>query len=284
MGCFMKTILRSVFDEWEQVTPYKELKEDLLRYKNILSSDVYSYFEALLGLDVSILNNYSREFEEMVSGMDIYRKLAIFNNYHFARRIFECESKDIPLEIGGNERGIEGLKVEGKVGNVSFPIFDYNYSMAYDTFNRYPIQEGCKVIKTGDINLYRDCILEGDSIQEDILLNIKNCMKKLNMEKNPYLNGRKSDYTDMLISMWNLRHEVELKYYQRLFKRFNEGQIYTDGYLEQCSIQEHFDKVFRDAYGINDDNDFDEDKIHDNVRILTKQYVSGNLIENNRYL
>lgn len=279
----MKTILRSVFDEWERVTPYKELKDELLRYKNILSSDVYSYFEALLGLDISILNNYSREFEEMVSGMDIYRKLVMYNNYHFARRIFDKESKNISLEIGGNERGIEGLTVEGKIGEVNFPIFDYNYSMAYDTFNRHPIPDGCKVIKTGDINLYRDCILEGDNVQEDILLNIKNCMRELSMEKNPYLKGKKSEYNDTLVSMWNLRHEVEIKYYQRLFKRLSERQIYSSYFLEQCNIQNYFDKIFRDAYGISDDDCFDEKVIKDNAKVLTKKYIGGNLIENNKY-
>ena len=155
--------------------------------------------------------------------------------------------------------------------------------MAYDIFNRHPIPDGCKVIKTGDINLYRDCILEGDSVQEYILINIKNRIRELSMEKNPYLNGRKSEYNNTLISMWNLRHEVEIKYYQRLFKRLSEGQIYTDGYLYQCNIQEYFDKIFRAVYGINNDDSFDEDIIKDNVRVLTKKYVSGKLIENNRY-
>lgn len=284
----METILRSVFDEWEKVSSREELLEELKEYRFILSSYVYEYFRDLIDCEVSILSHYCKNDEvfrnEKVTGLDIYRKIGIYNIYHQALDLFLKEKSHFPIEIGGNERGIEGLRVEGRVNDIVFPLFDYNYSMTYDTFNRLSVNDGCKVVKIGDIDLYRSIVInEIRNLNGDNYKRIIEVLKKLRREKNPYKYG---DYvSDVQKShTWEYYRNKKLMYYNRLLSVSNDSERNYDVLLKASKIQDYFSDLLRKNYGLEEDSSFDSEAIHGNAITLSKKYPCVRVSEHTKYI
>ena len=168
----MVSYLRSVFDLWERVSNREDLIQELKEHRWMLSEELYEYFLKLfdfyqysvfddaLGMDYSKRKNFS--------GLDIYRKLAIYNIYHHALEIFDKNAEKYSIVIGGNDRGIEGLQVDGILSDKSFKIFDYSYSMAVNVFDRMVVPDGCKIDKIGDVHLFSTSVLDkhGDQLTD----------------------------------------------------------------------------------------------------------------------
>lgn len=287
-GIFMRTILRSSFDRWEKVSNREELISELKEYRFILSSYVYEYFKSLVDCEVSIFNHYCKNDEvirnEKISGLDIYRKIAIYNIYNQALDLFLKEKNNFPIEIGGNERGIEGLTVNGIINDKIFSIFDYNYSMAYDTFNRMPIPDGCKVVKVGDVNLYRSNVIkEISNLNKDGVNRIIQLLKNLRSEKNPYRSGIYV-YDDNKSNVWEFNHSRKIMYYTMLLSISNDPNRNYDALLEQSKIQDYFSLLLRKNYGLEEDSSFDSEVINGKSVVLSKKYPEASVSETVRYL
>ena len=274
----MKTILRSVFDEWEKVYSKEELQEELKCYQNILSSEMYHYFEKLLHCEISVfyddnfINNYLRK---EISGLDIYRKLAIYNIYHQAIDAFHDSKYRDYVDIGGNSKGIEGLQVEGRKRDQVFPLFLYDYSMASNVYDRIKVPNGCKVIKIGDVDLYLDNVIASDGMRDVIIHNLNNKIRNLSLEE--CVDSRhclKSYY------IWDYQHKDEMYYYNDLLKKIKNKD--NDASINE--MQEYFSSLFLKNYGLDHDECFDTDVLDGNVRTLTRKYPGGSVRKHIRYI
>ena len=278
----METILRSVFDLWEKVPNEEALIHELSGYQSLLSDKMYQYLESLLE-DSSVLKDWNYIFgpidnndREKICGIDIYRKLAIYNIYHNALRIFEKEKDTYPIIIGGNDKGIEGLKVEGKVGSKIFSIFDYDYSMALNTFDRIPIPNGCKVTKIGDVHIYT--MLDSREQREELLHHIMNKLDSLYEQKNPFINCGNREI------LWNFKHQLEINEYEKLFQEVNQHIELTDEEMEQAMILKHFAELILKSYGLHSEFNFEKSEEIGNEKVLTKSYPGASVSKHIRYL
>ena len=281
----MRTILRSSSDRWEKVSSREELISELKEYKFILSSYVYEYLNSLIDCEISIFNNYCKNDEvfrnERLSDLDIYRKVGIYNIYNQASNLFLKEKDNFPIEIGGNDRGFEGLEIEGRIKDKNFSIFKFNYGMA---FNRLPMSEGCKVNKIGDVEFYRSNVInEIRKLNKDGFNRIIHLLKKLRTEKNPYKSG---DYVyDVNKSnMWEFNHRRKIMYYNTLLSISSNPSRNYDVLLEQSKIQDYFSELFRKNYGLEEDSSFDSEAVKDNYIVLTKNYPGASVSEKTRYI
>ena len=284
----MRTILRSSSDRWEKVSSREELISELKEYKFILSSYVYEYLNSLIDCEISIFNNYCKNDEvfrnEKISGLDIYRKVGIYNIYNQALNLFLKEKDNFPIEIGGNERGFEGLEVDGRVKDKCFSIFQYNYSMIYETFNRLPKYEEGNGNRIGNVEFYRSNVInEIRKLNKDGFNRIIQLLKKLRTEKNPYKNG---DYVyDVNKSnMWEFNHRRKIMYYNTLLSISSNPSRNYDILLEQSKIQDYFSELFRKNYGLEEDSSYDSAIVKNNSIVLTKKYPGASVSDVIRYV
>ena len=156
--------------------------------------------------------------------------------------------------------------------------------MAYDAFNRVPVPDGCKIVKVGDVNLYRSNVInEISKLNKDGFNRIIKLLKNLRSEKNPYKSGIYA-YDVNKSNMWDFNHSRKIMYYNTLLSISNDSNRNYDALLEQSKIQDYFSFLLREKYGLEEDNSFDSEVINDNSIVLTKKYPGASVSETVRYL
>ena len=181
--------------------------------------------------------------------------------------IFHFRKGGGEVDYLGNDGGIEGIKASISSFLEEHLIFDYNYSMAYNTFDRYPLPSGCKVMKVGDVHLYRDEVIQGEFMKKRVIHSIHDKLEKMRHEKIVDFNGDK-----------------EMFYYQGVLDRLENGYIYDDNDLERMRVQDRYCSIFLDNYGLKGDRWFDRDVMDGNERVLTRKYPSSSVSEHIRYI
>ena len=112
----------------KKIKTNEELKQDLIQWKKILSTDIYSYLDSLVKLDSYIINHNTIEndIRENLLGLDVYREISIYNIYWHLQSIFSSyQHNNIVLEDNRNQ--IDGIKLNIQIDNNRIPIFSYFY-------------------------------------------------------------------------------------------------------------------------------------------------------------
>ena len=275
----MKSILRSSFDEWETVISASDLSQDLKKYRYALSIELYRYLESLLESG-SVLNDkefYSACYgisREEISRLKIYKDIAIYNIYHQALDIFEKNRKNYPIEIGGNNRGFEGIEVEGTIDNQVFPIYKYHYGMDLvdNPFERVKVPSGCEAVKIGDVNIFTSTI--ENEVDKDVLDSYISKLQYLSCEKCPYPDS------SLASSKWKAQQRLKIESYEDKIRYiFNYGKLLKNN-QKIVEIQNYFANLILKSYGLESEGSFSEIQRDGNKLILAKKYPNAKVYKN----
>lgn len=105
----------------------KALLETLNDYKWLLSSDAYSYLEALIGLEISAYDPSIQDQErEVLKRLDLYKKVCIYNICMRTKRLLNNNSNGIILSTVENFNNPIEFNIYGNVNGTSFPVFAFD--------------------------------------------------------------------------------------------------------------------------------------------------------------
>ena len=111
---------------WNKINTREELLELLKKYNRILSGSMIHYLNDLVDLEFSVIKdniNVNEDDKKILSELEIYKRIAMYNIYNRALNMFEEANPEIM--ISGNNDGIEGLNVYASFGERSFQVFDF---------------------------------------------------------------------------------------------------------------------------------------------------------------
>ena len=100
----------------------EELIDLLKKHRGILTNSILDYLNSLVELEFSVVReNISTEEREILSELELYKKIATYNIYHRALQLLEQQKQ--PLDIDNNGR----LEISVQVENRKVELFSFDY-------------------------------------------------------------------------------------------------------------------------------------------------------------
>lgn len=155
----------------------EELIDLLKKHKGILTNSILDYLNSLVELEFSVVRkNISTEEREILSELEIYKKIATYNIYHRALQLLEQQKQ--PIDIDNNGSLIVSMQLENR--RVELFSFDYQNRISL----RENIPDGYKTMKIGTVSLYRS--LQNEDLREKEINRVLRKLESLHASHNPY--------------------------------------------------------------------------------------------------
>lgn len=237
------------------------LLKELEKYNGIFSKEILKYFESLIALEFSALNenNLSKDKMSLLNGVELYRKIVAHNIFYNAIKI--CQKK------------YDFLQITKGYNNKSLHIQEMYNEKSYDIFDFQCIKDNISII-----DLYET--LDNTPKREEVINSLQEKIHHLE-ENTRLLNNYISS------KAWELEL---LKNELTTLQQRNNLQVDDELYI--ASIRNDFLKDILDLYGI-DEADFEEKEIKPFIlqsknnssldKRLIKSYPHTTVIRNTRY-
>ncbi len=155
----------------------EELIDLLKKHKGILTNSILDYLNSLVELEFSVVRkNISTEEREILSELEIYKKIATYNIYHRALQLLEQQKQ--PIDIDNNGSLIVSMQLENR--RVKLFSFDYQNRISL----RENIPDEYKTMKIGTVSLYRS--LQNEDLREKEINRVLRKLESLHASHNPY--------------------------------------------------------------------------------------------------
>lgn len=226
----------------KKVNTKEELLEELKKYEGILNSPMINYLNSLIELEFSVVRDYITENDrEILSELDLYKEVAIYNIYNKALKLFEGRN----VKISDNSEGREGLRVYAEADIVKEPIgvFDFSYLEGPLSLK---VPKGYKTTRIGEINLYKTigCKTQRQEEMDRIL----KTLERLYDEKNPYHDA--PGVFGGPGSQWAFHHADKVREYEQKFKELDEKKELTEEDNETIKITEEYHEMLMEDLGL----------------------------------
>ena len=131
-------------------------REDLIKllknYKSILSNKVINYLESLIELEFSVIkNNIDINDRIVLSELEIYKKIAIYNIYNKALKIFNENSQNLDIFFNQDVNG--RVFIFTHLNEINVKLFEFNYNEFLILNDKIP--KDYKLMKIGTVSLYK---------------------------------------------------------------------------------------------------------------------------------
>lgn len=155
----------------------EELIDLLKKHRGILTNSILDYLNSLVELEFSVVRkNISTEEREILSELELYKKIATYNIYHRALQLLEQQKQ--PIDIDNNGSLIISMQLENR--RVELFSFDYQNRISL----RENIPDEYKTMKVGTISLYRS--LQNEDLREKEINRVLRKLESLHASHNPY--------------------------------------------------------------------------------------------------
>lgn len=155
----------------------EELIDLLKKHRGILTNSILDYLNSLVELEFSVVRkNISTEEREILSELEIYKKIATYNIYHRALQLLEQQK--LPIDIDNNGSLIVSMQLENR--RVKLFSFDYQNRISL----RENIPDEYKSMKIGTVSLYRS--LQNEDLREKEINRVLRKLESLHASHNPY--------------------------------------------------------------------------------------------------
>lgn len=242
-------------NDWNKINTKKELKELLKEYNGILTIPMVDYLNSLIELEFSVVRDYIKEEDrKALSELEVYKRIAMYNVYNGALKLFKQADCDCELEISGNNKGIEGLNVSALSESGRVTLFDYFYGKR---FNSQPeIPEGYKTSNIGNISLFQT--IENEEQRKAELDRVMNVLEGLYNERNPY-HSRPGRYGGPA-SNWAFEHSNKISEYEERFTDLDSKKELSDADKKSIELTKYFHNLLLEDYGLTNKSFKDESK------------------------
>ena len=155
----------------------EELIDLLKKHRRILTNSILDYLNSLVELEFSVVRkNISTEEREILSELEIYKKIATYNIYHRALQLLEQQK--LPIDIDNNGSLIVSMQLENR--RVKLFSFDYQNRISL----RENIPDEYKTMKIGTVSLYQS--LQNEDLREKEINRVLRKLESLHASHNPY--------------------------------------------------------------------------------------------------
>ena len=155
----------------------EELIDLLKKHRGILTNSILDYLNSLVELEFSVVRkNISTEEREILSELELYKKIATYNIYHRALQLLEQQKQ--PIDIDNNGSLIVSMQLENR--RVKLFSFDYQNRISL----RENIPDEYKTMKIGTVSLYRS--LQNEDLREKEINRVLRKLESLHASHNPY--------------------------------------------------------------------------------------------------
>ena len=201
------------------------------------------YLDSLIELEFSVIRDYiSDKDRKVLSELELYRKVLIYNIYNRALKIFKESERN--LEISGSDDGIEGLRVYANIGENSVKLFDFDYR---NREIRKPGDE-IKIPNTLELSIFQS--LDDEEVRKEEVNRILRDLQYLYEEDNPYRFQASPAKFGGPDSRWAIAHSDKIHDYETKFKEL-EGKVLSEEEKLEVEITNEFYDLMLDDYGLD---------------------------------
>lgn len=283
-------IEQGLFDnDCNKVKTKEELLELLKEYRGILTYPMLNYLDSLIKLEFSVIKEYiSSSDRKVLSELDIYKKVAIYNIYNRAKNLFNKQKGE--FIISGNEDGVEGLEVSTKLSDRNVKLFNFDYKEIHSkSLNHTEIPYGFKTMNIGNVSLFQT--FESKNFREAELDRIMKILKYLYDEQNPY------PYYPNVVggprTTWTFDHEEKIQEYEEKLKQLDSKKELNDKDKREIEITKQIHELLLEDFGLTSENfvvennhnldNFDKEKSESN-KIFVKKMPNLTITDYAKYI
>ena len=227
----------------------EELIDLLKKHKGILTNSILDYLNSLVELEFSVVRkNISTEEREILSELEIYKKIATYNIYHRALQLLEQQKQ--PLDIDNNGR----LEISVQLENRRVELFSFDYQ------NRISLRENIpdeyKTMKIGTISLYRS--LQNEDIREKEINRVLRKLESLHASHNPY--PHRHSVVGGLDFYWERQHKERIEELEKKLTELESKKELTEVDKKEIELTNDIHQLLLADYGLTNE-DFEERKM-----------------------
>jgi len=256
-------------DDWK-VNTKEELKEALNRYRGILLRPTIDYLDSLINLEFSVVRDYiSEDDRQSLSELQIYKRVAIYNIYYRALKLFN--EKNIPHDFSGINNGLEKLMIKVPLDSKrSVSVFDFNYKR-FCFVGDASVPSEYQTMNIGDVSFYQ--FLESKEMREAELDRV---LKKLEglydaTSLSPYREGIVGGPGDYFY----LQNAKEIDVYEQKLMALDNKKSLNDTDKKLVEVTNQVYRMFMEDYGLTSES-FEEVK---HVRFYDKSKLQRTLVK-----
>ena len=258
----------------------EELIDLLKKHRGILTNSILDYLNSLVELEFSVVRkNISTEEREILSELEIYKKIATYNIYHRALQLLEQQKQ--PLDIDNNGR----LEISVQLENRRVELFSFDYQ------NRISLRENIpdeyKTMKIGTISLYRS--LQNEDIREKEINRVLRKLESLYASHNPY--PHRHSVVGGLDFYWERQHKERIEELEKKLTELESKKELTEVDKKEIELTNDIHQLLLADYELTNE-DFEERKMpkfttseFDRMnKIRTKKMPNLTIVDHIRYL
>lgn len=258
----------------------EELIDLLKKHRGILTNSILDYLNSLVELEFSVVReNISTEEREILSELELYKKIATYNIYHRALQLLEQQKQ--PLDIDNNGR----LEISVQLENRRVELFSFDYQ------NRISLRENIpdeyKTMKIGTISLYRS--LQNEDIREKEINRVLRKLESLYASHNPY--PHRHSVVGGLDFYWERQHKERIEKLEDKLAELDSKKELTEVDKKEIELTNDIHQLLLADYGLTNE-DFEERKMpkfttseFDRMnKIRTKKMPNLTIVDHIKYL
>lgn len=258
----------------------EELIDLLKKHKEILTNSILDYLNSLVELEFSVVReNISTEEREILSELELYKKIATYNIYHRALQLLEQQKQ--PLDIDNNGR----LEISVQVENRKVELFSFDYQERISL--RKDIPEEYKSMKIGNVCLYRT--LQNQDIREKEINRVLRKLESLYASHNPY--PHRHSVVGGLDFYWERQHKERIEKLEDKLAELDSKKELTEVDKKEIELTNDIHQLLLADYELTNE-DFEERKMpkfttseFDRMnKIRTKKMPNLTIVDHIKYL
>lgn len=227
----------------------EELIDLLKKHRGILTNSILDYLNSLVELEFSVVRkNISTEEREILSELELYKKIATYNIYHRALQLLEQQKQ--PLDIDNNGR----LEISVQLENRRVELFSFDYQ------NRISLRENIpdeyKTMKVGTISLYRS--LQNEDIREKEINRVLRKLESLYASHNPY--PHRHSVVGGLDFYWERQHKERIEELEKKLTELESKKELTEVDKKEIELTNDTYQLLLADYELTNE-DFEERKM-----------------------
>lgn len=227
----------------------EELIDLLNKHRGILTKAILDYLNSLIELEFSVVRtNINKEEREILSELELYKKIATYNIYHRALQLLEQQK--YPLDIDNNER----LEISMQVENRKVELFSFDYQERISL--RKDIPDEYKYMRIGTISLYRS--LQNQDIREKEINCILRKLESLYASHNPY--PHRYSVVGGPDFYWERQHKERIEKLEDKLTELDSKRELTEVDKKEIELTNDIHQLLLTDYGLTNE-DFEERKM-----------------------
>lgn len=227
----------------------EELIDLLKKHRGILTNSILDYLNSLVELEFSVVRkNISTEEREILSELEIYKKIATYNIYHRALQLLEQQKQ--PIDIDNNGSLIVSMQLENR--RVKLFSFDYQERISL----RKNIPDEYKTMKIGTVSLYRS--LQNEDLREKEINRVLRKLESLHASHNPYPTRR--GVVGGPDVYWERQHKERVEELEKKLTELESKKELTEVDKKEIELTNDTYQLLLADYGLTNE-DFEERKM-----------------------